>query len=163
MVNEVLQWVALLLLAFFVLGLLRQVGLALPVEHRITNTSGPSVGRKLPRRLWAELERRVALDNLGSGMVLAFVTENCVTCQRLLANLRDVKDRHAVMLLARDPSAQFRSALIETGVSTIYDDGTLWEECDITATPLVVKVDREGRVVAKEVTHRVDSAALTAS
>jgi len=55
MVNEVLQWVALLVLAFFVLGLLRQAGLTLPAEHRTPVASGPTIGRKLPRRVLAEV------------------------------------------------------------------------------------------------------------
>jgi len=98
-------------------------------------------------------------------MIVAFVTENCVTCQRLLANLSDldVRDRPSVLLVAKRPSTQFRSALAETEIPTIYDDGTLWEECDVTATPLVVRVDSQGRVVAKEVTHRVDNPTLATS
>lgn len=164
--NEALQWAALIALGILVLGIFRQVALTLPPEVRAT-PSGPPIGHRLPEPALAELRRVVPGGELADGTLVAFVTESCVGCQRLLANLVDWSGRadgRPLVLLAKAPSEQFRIALLETGAPLIQDQtGELWKACEVSATPLVVLVDGDGRVQAKEVTHRVEGVATFAS
>lgn len=164
--NEVLQWMVLVGLVILVLGTMRQVALTLPPRAR-AEPSGPVVGHRLPRRALAEFAHVLRVPDLREGAIIAFLIENCVGCQRLLATIGNAKtslDGTPLVLVAKAPSPQFSSALQETGVPTISDEeGELWRACDVTATPLVIKLDHDGRVVAKEVTHRVDRVAAPSS
>jgi hypothetical protein len=165
MVGEVLQWVMLVVLAVLVLGVLRQVSLMLPPPARAA-PSGPALGRRLPRQLVTEIERVIPPGGIAENTVLAFITESCVACQELLANLDgsgDLSSRERLVLVAKAPSPQFRGALMETGVATVCDEkGEIWEACKVTSTPLLVRINSQGRVLAKEVTHRVESVAANA-
>lgn len=51
-------------------------------------------------------------------------------------------------------------AIDETGAPTIYEEGEIWDACQVTATPLIERIDGEGQVLAKGVTHRVGDDAL---
>lgn len=165
MVNEVLQWALLSVLALLVLGVLRQVSLMLPPGIRAA-PSGPGVGERMPRELMDEVNRSLGDSSLDRGAILAFVTENCPGCQQLLGMLpeyADSLDGQPLVLVAKMPSQQFREALAELRVPTIHDDrGELWRIAEVTGTPLLVRVDSTGRVWAKEVTHRVDLVASMA-
>lgn len=160
MVNETLQWTAIIVVGVLLIGVLRQVSLALPPPARRTSAPGPSVGDRLPSVVLRELLKRLPSAPVGDWYV-AFVTEGCVGCERLLS---DVETRTAndedLILVANKPSRHFRRALTELEVPVIEDQsGDLWKASGVTATPLVVRVDPQGRVVAKGVTHRVDSIA----
>jgi hypothetical protein len=102
-----------------------------------------------------------------AGTLVAFVTESCVGCQRLLADLSERKGHHEdqrLVLVAKSPSQQFIGALAETGVPAVADStGDLWKRCGVNATPLVIRLDRDSRVEAKEVTHSVERVAAPAS
>lgn len=165
MANEISQWVVLGILIFLVLGALRQISLALPARFRAAN-GGPSVGRRLPASAVAELQR-VTPDSKVRDVTLAFVVEGCSGCQRLLTTLEESRqdvDRAPVIIVAKTPSQGFREALTGIGIPAVFDDSAeLWKACGITATPLVVNLDSEGRVVSKEVTHDVQRVALAAS
>ena len=158
MVNETVQWAVLVLVVLLVLGVLRQISVMLPPTSRAVS-SGPPVGRHLPKHLYERLRNMPEL--LNGDTILAFVTEACTGCQRLLASIEEpamTTARRHLALVAKAPSEPFREALAETGVPTIEDsDGTIWAACQVSATPLVVRVDSTGRVRAKEVTHRVDA------
>lgn len=160
MANETVQWVLLFILTILMLGVLRQIGVWLPQERRSTSGSGPAIGNRLPKRALVAIETAVAGGIEDKEILVAFVVENCAGCQRLLANLNGHKGGETLVILAKDPSPPFRDALIELGVPTVFDDGTLWRACRISATPLVVRINEQGRVLGKEVTHRVRSAAL---
>lgn len=158
MVNEVAQWTILLIVALLMLGVLRQVGLMLPPSARAL-PSGPAPGRRAPRALLRSLHDVLGADGLARGVTVAFVTENCVGCQRLLADLtRDAafdRDGPPLVLVAYRPTEPFASALKETRIATIASDEELWRECGVTSTPLVIGIDKHSRVQTKEVTHRV--------
>lgn len=166
MANEALQWAVLAIMGLLVLGVLRQVALTLPPEARAT-ASGPPVGRRIPKQLLTELHRVSPTGDVTAGTLVAFVTESCVGCQRLLAELSNGnghRDDRPLVLVAKTPSEQFFDALAETGIPAIADvTGDLWKSCGVSATPLVLRLDREGRVEAKEVTHRVERVAAPAS
>lgn len=161
MVNEVLQWTVLVVLIVLTLGLLRQLSVMLPPAAGGVG-NGPSMGRRAPARLLGQVERAVMNGGLAHGALVAFVTEDCVGCQKLLADVADGRqklDGQPLVVVARSPSEQFRAALRETGIAVVHDEGELWDECRVTATPLVVRIDEKGRIAMKEVTHRVDQLA----
>jgi hypothetical protein len=165
-VNEVLQWAFLTVIAFLMLGALRQISLMLPPSRRAT-PSGPRVGDRIPRQLITQLRREFSVSELQTGTLVAFLVENCVGCQQLLTNLVDQRGDLGsvpVALVTNRPSHQFRRAVSDLGLPVIHDDrGALWDTCGITATPLVLRIDAEGRVLAKEVTHRVEYVAAPTS
>jgi hypothetical protein len=161
-VNEVVQWSVLAVLTLLVLGVLRQVSLLMPPEAQ-AGGSGPRTGRRAPARLVERLERAISNGGLERGALVAFVNENCVGCQKLLADVSEGRQRlngQPLVLVTHQPSEQFQAALEETGLPVIADEGELWEDCNVTATPLVVRIDEKGRTATKEVTHRVDLVAL---
>lgn len=166
MLNEALQWAVLAIMGLLVLGVLRQVALTLPPEARATS-SGPALGRRIPKQLLTELQRVSPNGDVTAGTLVAFITESCIGCQRLLADLTNGnghRDDRQLVLIAKSPSQQFFDALAETGIPAIADvTGDLWKRCGVNATPLVIRLDRDSRVEAKEVTHRVDSVAAPAS
>jgi hypothetical protein len=99
---------------------------------------------------------------LVDGTLVAYVTESCVGCQQLLASLEHGKSRRdePLVLVAKNASPGFREALGATGLPAVFDQGAIWRACGVSATPLVIRLDQEGRVVAKEVTHLVDRVAV---
>lgn len=159
MLNEILQWALIAILATLMLGILRQVSLMLPARLRGA-PSGPEIGSRVSRRTIEALRRAMPGGELAEENLVAFVTENCMGCQHLLADLE--REERAIngtplLLVAGRPSVHFRKALAGLNVPSIFDEkGQLWSDSDITATPLVIKIDRQGRVLGKEVTHRVD-------
>lgn len=158
MVNEIVQWAVLCLLTLAVLGLFRQIAFTLPPDRRST-PEGPPVGRRAPAPLREGLEAAGVRRDLISGLTVAFVSEACVGCQRLLADLpSEIRDTGiAIALVAHKPSLAFAQALNEIEVPVVFDDGAIWEACQVTATPLLIHLDRDGRVANKEVTHDVRS------
>jgi len=112
------------------------------------------------------VEAAVGNGGLERGALVAFVTEDCVGCQRLLADVtegRQQQDGQPLVLVAHKPSGEFAAALEESRIPLITDDGELWEDCRVASTPLVVRIDEKGRIAMKEVTHRVDRMALVQS
>jgi hypothetical protein len=162
-VNETLQWAALVVLAVLVLGVFRQISLWMPDATRSTARTGPEVGRRLPKRLLGEIERLLGRRIAGDGALVAFVSENCAACQALLSQVETSEARQLgmpIVVVARTPSEQFQSALEDLGLPLVLDSGQIWNESGITSTPLVVRIDEEGVVSSKGVTHLVDSIAL---
>lgn len=158
MVNESLQWAAIVVVALLLIGALRQIGLMLPPALR-SGKSGPQLGRRVPRAVFDRVEPFLAsADN--SGLVLAFVSEGCSGCQRLLADLEGGRSSASqpLVLVVHRPSLAFKQALDQLPTPRIDDDtGAVWKAADIHATPLLLGLDPDGTVRAKEVTHRVDA------
>ncbi len=88
---------------------------------------------------------------------MAFVTESCRGCQRLLADIEhSTAPPDDLVLVAHRPTGPFSTALESVGVPVVRDeDGRLWEEASITATPLLVRLDRSGRIKRKDLSHDV--------
>lgn len=84
--NEILQWAIMVVLAFLVLGILRQFSLMLPAAARAI-PSGPPLGKPLPQSLRAEVARLLRGGSADDRAVVAFVTESCTGCQHLLAGV----------------------------------------------------------------------------
>ncbi|MDP9206486.1 MAG: thioredoxin family protein [Gemmatimonadota bacterium] len=158
LVNEVLQWAALGAIALLLLGFMRQIALTQPSRFRGAVASGPQVGERMPNKALAAVTRALGVDRLPDGTLVAFVMESCVSCQRLLA---EVTNREAseepILIVAKRASPQFRAAIVNTGLPAMFDEGELWGSVGVTATPLVVRLAGDGRILAKGVTHDVDS------
>jgi hypothetical protein len=159
--NEVLQWAAIVILGVLAFGMLRQIGMWLPVEARSNTESGPPLGHRVPSTRWSEVSRTLALSESVEQGFVAFVSESCVQCQRLIAELETKRPDLPLAFVTRTPSREFVNALRETGMPVLEDNGDLWRAWHVTGTPLVAKVNRQGRVIAKGVTHRVDTVAVS--
>lgn len=162
--NEILQWAAIVVLTLLTLGVLRQLSLMLPPAVAMEG-SGPDVGASVPSRLLKRLRSVMPNEMSDDGATLAFVTENCTGCRRLLSDLSNGRRRPVgpIAVVAHQPSDQFRAALEELNVPVLADDGEFWRAWRISATPLVVRIDGAGRVDKKEVTHDVSHVAEVSS
>lgn len=165
MLNETLQWVALLTTLFFLFGLYRQLGTYMGQSvASLSDAGGPRLNRRLPNTALEQLRRTLG-DPLPTHATVAFVTEGCIGCQALLADVERLARKSPaplhesgfrIALVALRPSPAFLQALHDLGVPVVDDaDGKLWAECDIQATPFVVTLDARGSVLSKEVTHHV--------
>lgn len=112
MIIEAAQWILLTVLAVLMIGILRQLAMAQPIERRANVASGPRVGHSLPRIAQTAV-MRATRDRapLTRGLVVGFVIESCVACQQLLANLSVDSNGEDIVLVARHASPQFRAAL----------------------------------------------------
>lgn len=150
--NEVLQWAVIAVVALISFASARQSAIALPRSH----DAGPRVGTSIPtalRRRLAPLTSTLDLDELN----VAFITENCRACQQLIVAARDRPD---VILVARTPSAEFVEQVEVAGLKVVRDeDGSIWRAMVVSATPLVIRMSKDGRIRAKGVTYDVSSLA----
>lgn len=164
MANEVAQWVAVVGLALFVFGLYRHLGMVLNAElGDIAATSGPRLGHRLRRSVIDEIGVAYARrwDGVPGPLKLAFVSEDCVACSRLIANLEDelrrgVVDPREVVLIARNPTDAYSAALLQLPVVSIADSGAMFRDTNVQATPFVVVVTEDQRVIGKHVTHKLE-------
>lgn len=155
-INESVQWAVLALVCFLLLGVIRQVGLLVPAPESRGPASGPSVGQRLPGNLLARIREMRNGDGDG-GTLLAFVTESCPACQRLIASLHD-EAAPDLVIVAKAPAKPYRDALEALPYPVVFDDtGEIWREARINATPLLIRADTSGVVEAKEVTHHVNA------
>jgi hypothetical protein len=151
--NEVAQWMLLFVVGMLLLGVLRQLALMLPAEAR-TPSRELQTGELLP----GKLRRRVhELPLVVGGYLVAFVSESCRSCERLLSQLESLprEERPPLILVARGGSPVFVDALRKAGDLVVEDDGAIWSEVGVAATPTVLHVDSSGRIVRREVTHHV--------
>lgn len=164
MINESLQWGVLALISLAVLGLFRQVSFTLPPDNR-SAPEGPPVGRRAPAVLLRELALVGVRPSASQGVTVAFVSESCVGCHRLLTEVPEIVSRTdmQLVLVASKPSVAFSEALAQLGVTVIADDGAVWSACQVSATPFVIHIDADGRVQRKEVTHDVRSVSPAAA
>jgi len=150
--NEILQWVLLGMLVVLVTAMYWSYGTAvLRVNGTITETSGPRIGRTLPSEIL-----NIRHDSTIPAVVV-FVSENCQTCSRLLADIENERhpSKRNLVLVAAAASTAFADALRETDHPVYFDDGTLWSRLEIQATPFLVYIDERGRVVAKDLGHAI--------
>ncbi len=129
----IVTWVALLLLAFVVAGLVRQV-------HALS--SGASARPVRGGLRAGDKANLVGLD-VDAPAVLLFLTATCHTCVEALAEVVAVAGNRPVLALyegqAPDPP---------TGVTAFGDKGHLFAEYGVLATPFAVVVGADGRITA---------------
>ena len=148
-IGEVFQWALLAALTLVVMELARQIAQLMPPHLKVPE-SGPAIGKRLPR---GALERGKALgpESLEADLTLVFVSEACTGCQRLLGELPDRALDSNLLVVTKSASPQFTEAIGETGLPSISDE-RFWSACRVSATPLIVRLNAEGRVLSKEVT-----------
>lgn len=149
--NEIAQWSALALVGVMVLGLYVQLARLMGLASRpeLRQQAGPQLGKKLDGGTLRKLRADARSRNF-----FAFVAEGCGGCQELLGRLEATATRD-VTVVAIGGSQQFMAALARTGLPVIDDDGALEAKLNVVATPLIVVIDDEGRVVGKDVGHDV--------
>ncbi len=158
-VNEVAQWIVLAFLAFFVLGLTRQLGIFIRPHAEELAEMGPDIGGRLPPALIDEATRRrlSALTRAKSARRRAavfVVDEQCAGCRAVIEDLHDDGRPDGVILAAivKDAASERFRASVRSLVDVVIDDPT-GDRCDaagIYGTPLVMLVDEHQRVVAKD-------------
>lgn len=169
MLNEAAQWAIILATLVLVLGIYRQLAIFLGADNSsLDSISGPKIGRRLPQVAARRLQEvQVTSGNEPSQCtVLAFVTEGCAGCNRLLASLSDKtrfppldrKEKYQIILVTPVTSDSFDLALRQLGFPVIIDDGQVWDECNIQATPFLVVLDGREIVMKKGVGHDVERA-----
>jgi hypothetical protein len=130
----IVTWVALLLLAFVVVGLVRQV-------HALSSGAGPR-----PATEGLRTGDRADLAALGTTApaVLLFLRSTCHTCVEALAEtVAVVGDRRPVVALYEGASAD-----VPPGVVAFGDQGHLFATYGALATPFAVLVGADGRITA---------------
>lgn len=159
LINELVQWIVLIFVGVFLLGLTRQLGFFLMPRRQQLATHGPSLGRVLPEALLSTADRRELRQLIAerNSLLAAYVViyDKCDSCQELLQDLRESagESRLPVAALAVGSDARFQQAAAEACDMVIFDPrGEIREQTDIIATPFVMLLDSQLRVVAKEVT-----------
>lgn len=163
LVNEIAQWVVLLLLAVFVLGLTRQLGefLTSPRE-RLAHRRGPRLGKALPPGLLSEEDRRrlVALmeERESETAALLLVSEQCDRCGSLLEALRARGQRTGPPVVAiSSGSSPGHVELLGAGSDLVVLVGEdALEDADLTVKPFTIVVDRSLKVRHKQVTWELN-------
>lgn len=154
MLNEVVQWLALMALAFLLLGLYRQLAVLLGyLGQSVHSDAGPPVGSRLPRAVVAALR----LD--GDTNPVVFVSPSCRACQRLLSDLghRSPESGPVALLYHDNAPPAFARAL--AGISGVYPVAVTaedWAKSRVYTTPLVCQIDHDGRVLEKRVSHKLE-------
>jgi hypothetical protein len=145
---EILQWVCIAVLAFFLLGAYRLIGVK-PTEKQIelTGLSGPGIGAKAP----APLVRAIAAEIGDAPRIVVFVAEGCPACAAALKALATRVDSRSgsVAVVAMRPSAGLQSAVSALGFPMIVDDGQVWSSVGVAATPFALQLDADWMVVDK--------------
>lgn len=140
----IVSWVAILLLALVVSGLVRQVhalsaGLVRPASEPV----GLRTGATAP-----------GLDLLGADRsgptLLLFLSADCRTCTGVLAEAASSAGRHGLAVRALYAGPAPAGAGGANGVEAYGGQAELFERYDALATPFAVLVDAAGRVARSE-------------
>jgi hypothetical protein len=131
----VVQWILLAVLAVVVIALARQIGVLHlrldPLGALEVDDEGPPIGEAPPERVSRGLDGTPTLvGGPGPGRLLAFVSETCPICERLLPSL---------------PAAAAASGLVPQVVS----DPDLEAAYRVPGVPFVVVLDELGVVRSK--------------
>jgi hypothetical protein len=162
--NELAQWAVLLLLAFFVFGLTRQLGSFLVPESDMAVLSiGPKVGKAVPDGLLTESQSREVIDLMAqrgtdwAGFLV--VAEDCPGCGGVLERLRDrgSPDHAPVVALSRRSGPDHEALMRSAADVTVVDEERL-QAADLGPSPFFMIVDRSLKVIRKEITADVHDA-----
>ncbi|WDZ82934.1 peroxiredoxin family protein [Micromonospora cathayae] len=136
----ILSWVAILLLALVVSGLVRQVH---ALSSGLAQRHPESVG--LPPGTPAPDFARLAPAAPRGPLVLLFLDPDCGTCAEVLAELADHVDRAGLefRVLYRDVAPARAAGL---PVPVLAGQAELFDRYDALATPFATVVDRAGQV-----------------
>jgi hypothetical protein len=162
--NELAQWAVLLLLAFFVFGLTRQLGSFLVPESDMAALKiGPDVGKSMPDGLLTQSQAQEVLDLMSqrgtdwAGFLV--VAEDCPGCGGVLEALRDrgSPDHAPVVALSR-ASGPEHEALMRSAADLTIVDGERLHAAGLGPSPFFMIVDQSLKVIRKEITADVHDA-----
>jgi hypothetical protein len=138
----ILSWVAILLLALVVSGLVRQVhALSIGTLGR-PGSVGLRPGSPAPRF------RDLAPPSPAT-LVLLFLDHACATCDRLLDEAAELVQRtHAVLRVLYRDTVPPKAA--ELPITVLGDRADLFDRYDAIATPFAVVIDKDGRIQRSE-------------
>jgi hypothetical protein len=162
MINEIAQWVVLLVLLVFTVGLTRQLGRFLVTPREERAQQGPKVGERMPEALLPAdaHDRLLALmrEREASWTPMVFVRDHCSGCTQLLRNLADFELPEAAPIVAHTHAQGEKLAQIEEVCDLIIDDpdGVQVKAAGINAMPFIVLLDADLRVAHKQLGVRVD-------
>lgn len=162
--NELAQWAVLLFILIFVVGLTRQLGRFLvDPQEAVALEQGPKVGKRLPKGLIPGHERaRFSALIRGSGGPesggILLVREECPGCSALLESLAKEGAPESMPILAVSASsgAEHR-AFLETVADVVVEEEKL-AATGFRATPFVILVDADLRILHKQVTTSLQDA-----
>lgn len=162
--NELAQWAVLLLLAFFVLGLTRQLGhFLVPESDMAVLKVGPDVGKAMPDGLLTERQTQDVLDLMAhrgtdwAGFLV--VAEDCAGCEGILEALRDRgSPDHAPVVALSGRSGPEHEALMRAAADVTVVDEARLRAADLGPSPFFMIVDQSLKVVRKEITADVHDA-----
>jgi hypothetical protein len=161
MVFEIVQSAAILFIGVFVIGLTRQLGLFMMPRPAQLAEQGPRDGAALPLQLVdseAQVRLKEAIRQSGSHHALVAIVDHvCPACHALLdqmrvANATGVGGVPPSAIIVKGSDDDFVQTVFETGAAVLVDPrGEAAASVGIRATPFVLLLDRELRVIAKDV------------
>jgi thiol-disulfide isomerase/thioredoxin len=137
----ILAWVAILLLAFAMSGLLRQVHSLFALLQGGQTAVGPALGSRAPR-----------LDGLDGEAgwlqptILIFADSNCPSCERILSELPDLAEAHSGSLQFAAVFAKDSNGFTHPHILVLTRESTAFSDFRVTATPFAVAVTTNGRI-----------------
>lgn len=141
-------WVAILLLAFGLAGLMRQVHL---LRHALY---GEGLG--YPESVPNDILPTIRAKDSNIPAVLLFVDSECATCQEIIPSIeaaaRRIGERLDFVLLFRHAAHTAKSS-----VHYIEHQHRLFKALAVTATPTAILVDPSGRVLSRTPIGSIDS------
>lgn len=140
-----LAWLAILILALAMAGLLRQLE---EIRHQL-----PRAGRRLGPALNQPAPSIQGLE-IGEPMLLIFADQHCLTCERLLDALEADPDRfdlNVVALYRRDVMPN------RPRILTLVGQHEAFARFGITLTPFAVLIDALGSVVVADVVDSIEA------
>jgi hypothetical protein len=171
-VNEVLQWAAIGVLAVFVLGLTRQLGMFIVPRVEQLETEGPAIGKRLSTALIGRDDATRFADVMereqAKGLAVVILDHACATCQGLIRSIRETTGPSPATQILGLPSvavvksspASFEAEARAAFPFIITDrDGSACAAAGIYATPFAVLLDREMRVRDRRVSANVPALA----
>jgi hypothetical protein len=160
-INELMQWAALLFMGVFLFGLTRQLGNFLVTgRDRAAVEAGPEVGDRLPKEVLAAAQRERLAALMGERghdhAVLVVVGEECSACKGLLDSIRDdaSPDRVPVAALTQSAGDEY-ARLLGATADVVAVDGPALEKANLVVTPFAVLVDRDFRVLHKQLAWKL--------
>lgn len=149
MINETLQWIVILVILVFVVGLTRQLGQLLTSGRSDkAATQGPDLDRRLPRGVLTEPESaqlRALMSQRDSdwAAVLA-VDERCMGCNEVISKLEaeGVPRGAPVVAVSRQAGAEFERRL-DAAFDMVAVGAERLRAADLQLTPFVLMLDQE--------------------